>query len=160
MIEKFIEKIDSYNIFTNVIPGLLFLMFNSWYFKLEKLEFYEQIVIAYFIGQTLNRIGSIVIEKILLRIKKIELQSYKEYVLACEKDKKIDMLLQERNVCRTLVAMFVMCIIEVPLVTIIKKINMPNIIYITIVLIFLTIIYSISFYKYNKYIIDRVNKKN
>ena len=32
--DKIIDKIDKYNLFTNIVPGYLLLMFNIYYLKL------------------------------------------------------------------------------------------------------------------------------
>lgn len=53
--DKIIEKIDNYNLFTNIIPGYLMLMFNLYYFNITSLKIAEQIILSYFIGLTLNR---------------------------------------------------------------------------------------------------------
>lgn len=68
--EKIIEKVSSYNLFTNIIPGYIMLMFNMYWFDFPVLNIGEQIILAYFIGLTLNRLGSILIGNILLKITK------------------------------------------------------------------------------------------
>ena len=61
--DKIIDKIDKYNVFTNIIPGYLLLIFNIYYFEISILNIGEQIIISYFVGQTLSRIGSIIGQK-------------------------------------------------------------------------------------------------
>ena len=43
--EKLLEKIDSYNIFTNLIPGLLLLIIKEYYFNIKAFNIGEQIII-------------------------------------------------------------------------------------------------------------------
>ena len=43
--DKIIEKIDSYNIFTNIVPGYVFLIFNLYYFQISCLNIGEKIII-------------------------------------------------------------------------------------------------------------------
>lgn len=154
--DKIIEKIDNYNLFTNIIPGYLMLMFNLYYFNITNLKIAEQIILSYFIGQTLSRLGSLVIGKILLRISKENGESYDKYILADDKDKKISILLQERNTYRTFCALFLCCIFEIILSKLIRFLNVPKNIIIVIIFISLFCIYAMSFCKYNKYISDRV----
>lgn len=59
MIEKISEKIDKYNLFTNIIPGFMLLIFNMYYFEIGRLGVMEELIISYFVGLTLSRIGSI-----------------------------------------------------------------------------------------------------
>lgn len=156
MIEKLLEKIDSYNIFTNIIPGFLLLIFNEYYFNMSGLKIGEKIIIAYFIGQTINRIGSIIIGKMLLKISKEHGEKYDRYIKASKKDEKISKLLQERNSFRTICTMLIICLLEIQLSIIITRIKIAKEIIVIIILISLFIIYSISFCKYNKYIADRI----
>ena len=158
--EKILEKLDNYNIFINIIPGYLMLLFNIYYFNLGGLGVGEQIVLAYFIGQTLNRLGSVLIGKILLKFTKEEGLPYNMYISACEDDKKISLLLQERNMCRTFCALFIICIVELGISKILKYINISNNVIIFIVLLICLAIYSNSFCKYNKYIVDRIRISN
>ena len=160
--ERLLEKIDSYNLFTNIIPGYLMLLFNMYYFNLSNLNIVEQILIAYFLGQTINRIGSIFTEKILLKFTKEKCESYERYILASNNDKKINVLLQERNTCRTLCTLFIVCIVELVLNKIIIIFNVSENIIVLLMFVIFSIIYAISFCKYNKYIVDRIkiyNKK-
>lgn len=161
--EKIIEKVSSYNLFTNIIPGYIMLMFNMYWFNFPVLNIGEQIILAYFIGLTLNRLGSILIGNILLKITKEKGEPYDKYILAADNDKKINLLLQERNTYRTFCALFVTCIIEVLLSITVEMFNISNNILFLLIFIAMTIIYAISYCKYNKYIADRVriyNKKS
>lgn len=160
MMEKIVEKMDSYNIFTNVIPGYLLLLFNIYYFKLDNFNVIEQVVVAYFIGQTLNRLGSIIVGKALLKFTKEKGVAYEKYIFACDNDKKIELLLQERNTYRTVCTLFIVCIIELICSKILVNINISNNIIIMILLVGGLIIYSVSYCKYNKYIVDRVQISN
>ena len=154
--EKIIEKIDRYNLFTNIIPGYIMLIFNIYYFKLHEINIFEQLIIAYFVGQTLSRLGSLLTSKILLKLTKEKGESYDKYIIACEKDQKISTLLQERNICRTFCTLFVICIIEISLSKVIPIFKISSDILVILVLIILVIIYGCAFCKYNKYISNRV----
>ena len=154
--EKLLEKIDSYNIFTNVIPGFLFLIFNTYYFNFHGLSIGEQIIVAYFVGQTLNRIGSIVTGKILLLFTKEKGETYDKYIKANKNDEMISTLLTERNTFRTLCTLFVICIIEIGLSKVINIYNFSKEIITLLVLILLIVIYAISFCKHNKYVANRI----
>lgn len=158
--DKVIDKIDKYNLFTNIVPGYLLLMFNIYYLKIENLNIAEQIIISYFIGQTLSRLGSIIGQKILFKFAKEKGESYDKYIIASEKDTKIATLMQERNMCRTFCVLFVICIIEIILTKIININSIKSDIILIILLFMLLVIYTISFCKYNKYVLDRIQIQN
>lgn len=158
--EKIIEKLDNYNLFTNIIPGYLMLLFNIHYFKLDSLNIVESVIVAYFIGQTLNRLGSILVGKVLLKFSKEEGLPYDKYIYACDNDKKINLLLQERNTYRTFCTLFIVCIMEIIFSKIYRNINISNNVIIFILLVLCLITYSVSYCKYNKYIADRVRISN
>ena len=158
--DKVIDKIDKYNLFTNIVPGYLLLMFNIYYLKIENLNIAEQIIISYFIGQTLSRLGSIIGQKILFKFTKEKGESYDKYIIASEKDTKIATLMQERNMCRTFCVLFVICIIEIILTKIININSIKSDIILIILLFMLLVIYTISFCKYNKYVLDRIQIQN
>lgn len=158
--DKIIDKIDKYNIFTNMVPGYLLLIFNIYYFEIGDLNIGEQIIISYFIGQTLSRLGSIIGQKILLKFTKEKGEPYDKYIIASEKDSKIEILMQERNMCRTLCILFVICIIEIIITKIINICTINNDIIFIILLVIFLVIYTISFCKYNKYISERVRIQN
>lgn len=158
--DKIIDKIDKYNLFTNIVPGYLLLMFNIYYLKIENLNIGEQIIISYFVGQTLSRLGSIIGQKILFKFTKEKGESYDKYIIASDKDTKIATLMQERNMCRTFCVLFVICIIEIILTKIININSIKSDIILIILLFILLVIYAISFCKYNKYVLDRIKIQN
>lgn len=162
--EKLLEKVDSYNIFTNIIPGFLLLIFNEYYLNISGLNIGEQVIVAYFVGQTLNRIGSILTGKVLLKFTNENGEDYGKYIKASNSDEKINKLLQERNVFRTICTMLIVCLLEIPLSKVVTDIKISRDIIVAILLVLLIIIYSISFCKYNKYVANRVRnntkKKN
>lgn len=158
--EKIIEKIDNYILFTNIVPGFLMLMFNMYYFNLHELNVGEQIVIAYFAGQTLNRLGSITVGNLLLKFTNEKGEPYNKYIIASRKDDKIDTLMQERDAFRTFCTLVLVCISEIIFNKLIKKFNISNGIVLLLVLIIIFVIYAKSFCKYNKYISERVRIAN
>lgn len=163
MIEKILEKMGIYNLFTNIIPGYIFIMFNFFNFNIKMDNIVEQVVLAYFVGLTISRIGSIILGNILLKISNDSDESYNKYIDACNKDTKIELLLQERNSCRTYVTLFIMCLLEIIGNYVFSKITITKDVILFIVLVLLIIIYSISFCKYNRYIVKRIrinSKKN
>ena len=65
--EKLIEKIDEYNIFNFILPGIIFtyLLKNYVGINIFQENIIEKIFIYYFIGSIISRFGSIIMEKLL-----------------------------------------------------------------------------------------------
>ena len=92
--DKIIEKISSYHIFNNLVPGYLFLIISSQIMKKNLIidsliySFFE----AYFIGIIISRISSLVIEKIIVKIWNLKKEPYDKYIEANKKDDKLEIL--------------------------------------------------------------------
>ena len=71
LLKQVFDKISSYNIFNNLYPGIIFCYILKFMFS--KIVFtdnwYENLIICYFIGMILNRIGSAVIYPIMKKFK-------------------------------------------------------------------------------------------
>jgi len=115
-----LEKISSYNIFNNFFPGIVFCYMINLFtkYELDIGNIWENLFIYYFWGLVISRIGSIIIEKLLLKItiwnkknkqkeKYIKRASYKEYCNASEKYPFIKILNETNNMYRTMVSVFV-----------------------------------------------------
>ena len=66
-----IEKLDSYQIMTNLLPGAFFCIAVDLILgmAIPFQDVVEEIVIYYFIGLILNRIGSLVVKPVLKKCK-------------------------------------------------------------------------------------------
>lgn len=103
------EKISSYNLFNNLLPGILFV------FVITELTNFNLILennfigafFYYFIGMIISRLSSLIIEPFLKLVKFVKYTEYKDYLIACERDDKIDLLCEGNNMYRTFVALFV-----------------------------------------------------
>lgn len=65
--EKFLEKISSYNILNNFVPGAVFMYLSDEIFGIDLLVENQilNIVLIYFVGMIASRIGSLWIEEVL-----------------------------------------------------------------------------------------------
>lgn len=106
--ESLLEKISSYNILNNLIPGAVFVFLGKLLdiISLPLDGIVESIFIYYFCGMIISRIGSLVIEGIFERLKWIKYASKAEYVAAVKKDARIESLLETSNMYRTCASLF------------------------------------------------------
>lgn len=101
---KFIEKIDSYELMTSLLPGAFFYTSLKFFcdieFPIENVV--EEIAVYYFLGLIINRIGSIIVKPFLLKINVIKEATYDEYINAEKKDSKIKILMETCNYYRSM----------------------------------------------------------
>ncbi|MBP6720747.1 MAG: hypothetical protein KA239_00300 [Bacteroidia bacterium] len=105
-----LEKVSSYNIFNNLLPGVVFVAVSS---KLTAFNFIQQDILVgffmyYFIGLIISRIGSLFIGPLLKLVRFIRFAEYKAFLRASKVDGKIDVLSEANNMYRTIISMFIM----------------------------------------------------
>lgn len=156
--EKIIEKIGSYHIFNNLVPGYLFIIINSKIIDSSLLNdnliysFFE----AYFIGVIISRLSSLVIEVIISKIWNLKNVSYDKYIEVNKKDSKLEVLNQDCNMYRSLCTLMIIEII----LNIMSALDFHNLInndlIIILLFVLLAILFAYSFVKQKRYILSRV----
>lgn len=108
-----IEKLGSYQLLTNLLPGAFFTiaMKYFWGMGLPTDNIVEEILVYYFIGLVVGRIGSLTIEPLLRKFKVIQYAAYPDYAKATKADQKTDTLSEMNNYLRSLVT----CVILLPM---------------------------------------------
>ncbi|GAI86798.1 unnamed protein product [marine sediment metagenome] len=109
MMKEILTKISSYDLFNNLLPGVIFSVIIDKITIFNLLDHGVMIVlfISYFIGLIISRIGSLVIEPLLSKMKFIKYAPYAEYLKAEQKDPKIKILLEKNNMYRTMISLLV-----------------------------------------------------
>lgn len=110
---------------------------------------------GYFISLLISRVGSIIIAPLLFLFTSTSGKSYKEYINASKNDEKIDELLTDRNMYRSIVTEILIILILKSIKLIFLSIDLKTNLVI-IILLLLIVIFSISFLKHNKVIINRI----
>jgi hypothetical protein len=108
--KEFIEHIGSYNLFNYLLPGVVFSVVVQ---KSTEFSFLPENIIlisfiCYFIGMIISRIGSLIIEPLLKKVKFVKFKDYKEYVEASKKDSKLEILSEQNNTYRTVISMILL----------------------------------------------------
>ena len=113
--EKFLEKISTYNIFNYLFPGVVFCVICDKYLSIPLIQ--ESIVngvfLYYFVGLIISRFGSVAIEPLMKKLGLLEFCNYSDYVQATNKDEKIEMLSEINNMYRTILSMILVLAITV-----------------------------------------------
>jgi hypothetical protein len=98
------DKLSSYNLFNYLLPGTIFVAaaqrISAHRFENENIV--VELFLYYFIGLVISRMGSLTVEPSMKKLKFVKFVTYKEFVSACEKDAKIEVLSEQNNTYRTL----------------------------------------------------------
>lgn len=156
--EKIFEKLDSYNIFTNLIPGCVLVKLLSLLglYNIQIESAVAVVVLYYFFGVVASRIGSLIIEKVLLLCHIVKYAPRAEYIKATHKDNDIKKLLESSNMYRTFAGVFFLLLIAKAYQSGMNFFNVSANVaeWISIVLLFLLFVFS--FIKQTKNITKRV----
>lgn len=156
-----LDKISSYNLFNYFFPGVIFVVI------LNKISIYNLIqkdllvgaFFYYFIGLSISRIGSVLIEPILKKISFLKFSEYKDFISASDQDNKIELFSEVNNMYRTLTSLFfILTLIKIyEFVSI--KFPILNNTTIIILLLLLFVLFLFSYQKQTGYITKRVEAK-
>jgi len=118
----FLEKLGSYQILTNLLPGAFFGLTLKFFFglTLPTTNVGEDIVAYYFMGFIVNRIGSLAVEPILIKLHFIKYALYPDFAKATEADSKIDTLSEMNNYTRSLLT----CVLLFPVMRILQALSL------------------------------------
>ena len=108
-----LDKLSSYNIFNYLFPGVLFIVIAK---ATTDYNFIQEnnllgAFLYYFIGMTISRFGSVIIEPLFKKIRFLKFKEYKDYVHASKKDSKIELLSEVNNTYRTLNSMMLLLLV-------------------------------------------------
>lgn len=158
--EKIFEKISSYNILNFILPGIVysFLCKNVLDISVPGGGFFESIFLYYAIGLVISRVGSVIIEPILVKMKIIRRAEYTDYVKADSKDVKLEVLLEMNNSFRTFISLILVFGITALINEFLYYHPSYNYLAIAIALVAVLIVFVLSYRKQTSYIRDRVEK--
>jgi len=160
--ESLVNKLSSYNILNNLIPGAIFVFFGKLLniMPLPIDGIVECVFVYYFFGMVISRVGSLVVESLFKRFKWITYASKAEYVSATKKDEKIETLLETSNMYRTCSGLF-LSLGVVKAYTLIRNIlAISKQTTVWVVMLSLLLIFSVAYIKQTKHILSRINAAN
>lgn len=157
-----INKISSYDLFVNLLPGVIFAVISE---KVTTYSFLQKdIVIGFFvyylIGLVISRFGSLVIEPAFKKIKFLKFADYKDYISACKKDEKIDLLSEKNNSFRSISSMLALLLILKVYEWIADFYPVLNEYGIVILVFVLFIVFLFAYRKQTEYVVKRVDNAN
>jgi hypothetical protein len=105
-VNEILSKISSYNIFNYLFPGAVFMVASErlGIVKMPDLDIVTKLLVYYSVGLMISRIGSLVLEPVLRWTKIVTYSDYDAYIIASERDKKIEAFIEASNTLRTIAA--------------------------------------------------------
>lgn len=171
-----IEKISSYNLFNNLLPGIVFcyVVERTTQIVIKGDSFFENLFIYYFIGVLVGRISSLFVEPVLMKMKVKDKQSnvketyikfapYKDYVEASESNPFIKVLNESCNMYRCFISVFLLaacCKIYDSYISVwlCNLWSVSNDIKAIVMFLVIALLFAMSYKKQVDYIRDRVEK--
>ena len=159
MTKEILDKLSSYNLFNNLLPGTLFVYIVSKLTNFNLLM--ENNLIGaffyYFIGIVISRLGTLIVEPVLKKIRFIKFTDYKDYIVVSKKDGKIDILSEQNNMFRTIISLFVFVLLSMLYDKITICFCIPVKATLTGLVIGLLILFLFSYRKQTNYIRKRID---
>jgi Na+(H+)/acetate symporter ActP len=156
--DKLIERLSSYHLFNNLLPGAVFAFFVDTIgdIHLAGKDIFLNFFVFYFLGVIIGRIGSIVVEAIAKKLRIIKYTDYADFIKANNKDNKIQILLEDSNMYRTFISLLLLMGLAEGYKILLKKFVHLRNFNVLIIIIVLIILFVFSFRKQTKYIYKRV----
>lgn len=153
------EKLTSYNLFNYLLPGVVFVALSDALtdYKLIQDDVVIGLFLYYFIGLTISRIGSILVEPLFKKTGFVKFSEYHDYVRSSEKDKLIPILSESNNMYRTFVSTFLCLLALIGLEFLGNSYPILNDMLPLSVASGMLVLFSLSYRKQTKYISSRVS---
>lgn len=153
-----LEKISSYNLFNYLLPGVLFSVLGQrlGIIALPKADVIVLAFLYYFIGMIVSRVGSLIVEPVLKKLKIVSYSPYADYLKASDKDAKMTGMVEANNTYRTLSATFFGLIIGLVVTSIADKLGLSAETREYWLAGMLFILFVVSFRKQSAFIVSRV----
>jgi hypothetical protein len=156
----FFKSLSSYNLFNNLLPGVVFCVLTSKMFlvSLVQTDIASGVFFYYFVGLVISRIGSIIVEPLLKKIGFISFANYSDFISASKEDPKIDVLSEANNMYRTILSMMLLTALVGVYEFLKTSFELFDKYSIYAVMIALIFIFAFSYRKQTQFIKSRVEK--
>ncbi len=157
--EKFLDKLSSYNIFNYLIPGVVFCVIADRYLGIPLLQDFiiNGLFLYYFVGLVISRLGSTVIEPLLKKTGFIKLADYRDYIKAEKEDPKIGLLSESNNMYRTLLSALLLLLCAAAVWQLVQSVPSMMILFKLLILPGLVLLFVFSYKKQTELITKRIS---
>jgi hypothetical protein len=158
--DKFLNKLSEYHFIQSLVPGMIFTYCSKMFYGVNFLTdkpVYDFIVIL-IVGLIISRIGSVIVEPLLRKVKILNFCKYTDYIEASQKDSIIRNLSETNNLYRVIIATFLVLLVEKLYLFFSKKFIWLNDWTYLIISFLLIVLFIFSYRKQTNYIKKRVDK--
>ena len=159
VVNDLLKQLSSYHLFNFILPGAAFCVLGNYLFSYDLIvaNLFAAFFFYYFIGLTISRVGSIVLEPAFEKLRIVEFGPYTDFIDASKKDEKIDTIFEMNNVYRTMVALPLCLLIYHAGIQIAEAINLEGWVRAAILLVTLLPLYVLAWRKQTAYVYKRVD---
>lgn len=158
--DKFLNKLLEYHFIQSLVPGMIFTYCSKMFYGINFLTdkpVYDFIAIL-IIGLIISRVGSIIVEPLLKKVKILNFCKYSDFIEASQKDSLVKNLSETNNLYRVIIATFLILLFEKIYLIISEKIVWLNDWTYLIISVLLIVLFIFSYRKQTNYIKQRVAK--
>lgn len=116
----------------------------------------QEVVLFYFIGLIISRIGSLLIEPFLKRFCKHNYCSYNDYIGGSQEDSKVELLSEVNNTFRTMIALGIVSLVTDIIIRISSQLRFISAYYSIIIAVLFIALFIASYIKQTKMVSQRV----
>ncbi len=159
--KELMEKISSYHIFNYLVPGVVFVSLLKTYTSYNIVvpeNIFVMAFLYYFVGLVVSRIGSLVLDPILKKIKFVIFADYKDYTVAEKEDSAVSTLSEVNNMYRSLASVFFLLILSKIYELIIKTFPTLYPWTFSVLFLLLLVMFLFAYRKQTSYVKRRVDK--
>lgn len=151
-------KINNYNILNNLIPGAILCVVFKYLvgYDFMSVGTLELIVIFYFAGMINSRVGSLILEPFLKKVKWVTFRDHHSFVEAEQKDKKINSLVEVNNMYRSIISVAFMALLVKLYYSVEQHWDFGNVSE-WVLLVAILVLFAFAYKKQTKYILSRID---
>ena len=156
------DKFDTYNFVANLIPGAL-LAFGLHAAGLpvpSPQKVVAFVVVAFALGAICNRLGALVLDPALRKIKALPPKNYQAYVVASKKDAKLEVIVENANLYRTFATAGILYFVIRVGYDLSKRLNLGEYALTSIVVISSVVVFILAFRREDLYITQRLSRRS
>ena len=156
--KELLDRIASYNLFNYLLPGVVFVALAEQVTSYSFIQ--DDLVVGaflyYFIGLVISRIGSLFVEPVLKKVAGVKFAPYPDFIKACQKDAKLEVLSEANNTYRTLCSLFLVLLLLKGYEWFALRCPLLESWSVPILLCLLLLLFILSYRKQTRYVVDRV----
>lgn len=159
---ELLTKISSYNIFNYLFPGAAFTWAASQLqlLKVPSVDVPTLLLLYYFAGMVISRVGSVICEPLLKRVSFVKYADYGRFVKAADVDPKVELLLEQGNSYRTIVAGLALLLVGWPIERLATFAGLSSDAKTYMSVVLLLVLFAVSFRKQTQFIVKRVETRS